>query len=530
MKTYNCIIVGSGIAALQLANHLSAQSRVLIMTKSTRQASNSYRAQGGIAAAVGHGDKPVFHYEDTIQAGCHFHNEQQVRELVEKGPELIAQLTDRGLDFDRDDKGEMALGMEGAHGRNRIVHCGGDATGKYIMDHLHASLRADIDIIENRFVYELLIDPVTKKCIGIKAKDEEGKNETYQADQIVLAMGGIGGLYAFTSNEASVAGDGIALAYRTGAEIMDMEFIQFHPTLLYVNGRTAGLVSEAVRGAGGRLVDEWGTPIMTGKHPLGDLAPRHIVAKELYQQRVAGREVYLDISMIERFEAQFPTITALCHANGVSFDEQKIPVAPGCHFLMGGIVVDAVGQTSIDGLYAIGETAATGVHGANRLASNSLLEGLHYGRKLANHLNKRLTQNDMASTGYVVVQKPTRQLPLLPNQVELREKMMAYAGIVRTDADLRFLANWLRAYGESETDDMSLDDWSMDAIQSLFMLQAAKLVTNAAQLRLESRGAHQRADYPVEDERWGQVHIVQSKKGIEMRERQHEYHQVEIYA
>ncbi|WP_318617423.1 L-aspartate oxidase [Sporosarcina sp. YIM B06819] len=527
MKTYTCIIVGSGIAAMQLAHHLNSQCSVLVITKSLKQASNSYRAQGGIAAAVGNGDKPAFHYEDTIRAGCDFHNHQEVRLLVEKGPELIQQLTVSGLDFDQDDTGQIALGMEGAHGRKRIVHCGGDATGKHIMDHLLSSLTSNIEVVENRFVYELIVHPVSKKCIGIKAKDADGNNEIYFADHVVLAMGGVGGLFSFSSNDPSVTGDGVALAYRAGAELMDMEFIQFHPTLLYLNGKTAGLVSEAVRGEGGRLVDETGRSVMAGKHLLEDLAPRHIVAKELFQQRMAGKDVYLDISMIDHFEDKFPTITALCQANGLSLEKQRIPVAPGCHFLMGGIVVDAVGQTSIEGLYAIGETASTGVHGANRLASNSLLEGLYYGQQLASHLNERLVANEIKCDMDFAPTTPWVTVPSLPDKQELREKMMTYAGIIRTSSDLEQLANWLHQYNQWE---MPLDEWDTDTIQRLFMLQTAKLITTAAQLRTESRGAHNREDFPEENQRWGHIHIVQSKKGIEMRERQHEYHQIEIYA
>lgn len=527
MKTYNCIIVGSGIAAMQLAHHLSSQCRVLVITKSMKQASNSYRAQGGIAAAVGDGDSPAFHYKDTIRAGCDFHNNQEVHHLVENGPDLIEQLTKSGLDFDQDKSGRMALGMEGAHGRKRIVHCGGDATGKHIMDHLLSSLKGNIEVVENRFVYELIVHPLSKKCIGIKAKDEDGNNELYLANHVVLAMGGVGGLFSYTSNDPSVTGDGIALAYRAGAELVDMEFIQFHPTLLYVNGKTAGLVSEAVRGEGGRLVDAFGTSLMAGKHPLEDLAPRHIVAKELYQQRMAGMDVYLDISMIDHFEDKFPTITALCLANDVSLEEQKIPVAPGCHFLMGGIVVDAIGQTSIDGLYAIGETASTGVHGANRLASNSLLEGLYYGRQLAIHLNERLVEHEIESDLDFFTTTSWMTVPSLPKKQELREKMMAYAGIIRTGSELEQLANWLQQYDHCE---MSLDEWTTDMIQQLFMYQTAKLITQGAQCRTESRGAHNRQDFPEEDQRWRRIHIVQSKNGIEMRERQHEYHQIEVFA
>lgn len=530
MRTYHCIIVGSGIAAMQLANHLSSQSRVLIITKSIKRASNSYRAQGGIAAAVGNEDAPRFHYEDTIKAGCDFHNEKEVRELVENGPSLIEQLKNNGLLFDKDINDQVALGMEGAHSRKRIVHCGGDATGKHMMEHFIASIRPMIDVIENRFVYELIIHPDSKKCIGIKAKDADGNNEVYFSDQVVLAVGGIGGLFSFTSNDSSVAGDGVALAYRAGAEIIDMEFIQFHPTLLYVNNQTVGLVSEAVRGEGARLIDGRGMPLMKGKHLLEDLAPRHIVAKEIFQQRIMGNEVYLDISHISRFEDKFPTITALCRANGISLTDRKIPVAPGCHFLMGGIAVDSIGQTSIDSLYAIGETAVTGVHGANRLASNSLLEGLYYGKKLAVHLNEQIAKKEPNDTSLYQIKSSTSNIPAFPPKKEIQEKMMTYAGIIRTRSELELLQAWINEYELPHLVDHSLDEWSIDNIQKLFMLQTAKLVVNAALLREESRGAHNREDFPIESKRWGQLHIVQTKKGIEMRERQHEHHETEIYA
>jgi L-aspartate oxidase len=515
---------------MQLANHLSNQSRVLVITKSTRRANNSYRAQGGIAAAIGNEDAPLFHYEDTIKAGCDFHNEKEVRELVENGPALIDQLKNDGLPFDKDKIGQLALGMEGAHSRKRIVHCGGDATGKHVMEHLIASIRPTIDMIENRFVYELIIHPESKKCIGIKAKDAEGNNEVYYSDHVILAVGGIGGLFSFTSNDSSVAGDGVALAYRAGAEIIDMEFIQFHPTLLYMNGKTAGLISEAVRGEGARLIDQSGMALMKGKHLLEDLAPRHIVAKEIFHQRAAGNDVYLDISMITKFEDKFPTITELCHTNGISMEDKRIPVAPGCHFLMGGIAVDSIGQTSIDGLYAIGETAATGVHGANRLASNSLLEGLYYGKKLAIHLNEQTAKNKTDVTSIYPMKTSASNIPSFPERKEIQEKMMAYAGIIRTRSELELFETWINEYDLPAFIDDSLDEWSIESIQKLFMLQTAKLVVNAALLREESRGAHNREDFSEENKRWGQLHIVQTKKGIEMRERQREHNEIEVYA
>lgn len=530
MNSYHCIIVGSGIAAMQLATHLDPQFKILILTKSTRRSSNSYKAQGGIAAAIGKGDAPALHYEDTIMAGCDFHTTKEVRELVEKGPQLIEELRRDGLQFDEDANGQLALGMEGAHGRNRIVHCGGDASGKYVMEHLLNSVRPTIDVLENRFVYELIMQPATKKCIGIKVKNENGSNETYLAEQVILAVGGVGGLYSFTSNDPSVTGDGIALAYRAGAEIRDMEFIQFHPTLLYLNGKTVGLVSEAVRGEGAHLVDETGLRLMEGKHPLGDLAPRHIVAQEIFKQRLNGKDVYLDISMITGFHEKFPTITALCRANGLRIEKGKIPVAPGCHFLMGGIAVNDVGKTSIDGLYALGETASTGVHGANRLASNSLLEGLHYGKKLADHLNGRLAMNSGAIRPIEPIKHSFAITGKLPSQDEIRFNMMKYAGIIRTSTELKELADWLDIFLHEDLSEMQLDNQSIVEIQTLFMLQTAKLITKAALLREESRGAHNRADFPAEEIRWGLVHIIQTTKGIEMRERNGEYHQIESHA
>jgi len=530
VKLYNTIIVGSGISALQLANELTEDSRVLIITKSMKRSSNSYRAQGGIAAAVGTEDTATIHYRDTIAAGCNFHNNFEVQKLVENGYSLIHALIGKGVCFDEDSTGQLSLGLEGAHSLSRIVHCGGDTTGQHVVDHLISSLREDIDIVENQFVYELIIHPITKSCIGVKVKDQFGHNEMYYGDNIILATGGIGGLFSFTSNDPSIAGDGIALAYRAGAEVKDMEFIQFHPTLLYMNGKTKGLVSEAVRGEGAKLVDDSGALIMKGKHPLEDLAPRHLVAKEIFLRRAAGEDVYLDISMISQFEQKFPTITAICNANDVSIASGKIPVAPGCHFLMGGIVVDSVGKTSVDGLFAIGETACTGVHGANRLASNSLLEALHYGERLAKHFNK-LQKKKWNEQVYMESISMCLQIYVpLPDKDELRVEMMTKAGIIRTNKELRQLDKWLDNFDQSFLAELQLDEWSIAQVQSLFMLQAAKLITTGALLREESRGAHNREDYPDEDERWAKIHIVQSKKGIELRERKYEHHQIEVHA
>lgn len=526
MNKYNCIVVGSGISALQLAKHLSEHFRVLMITKSTNRASNSYRAQGGIAVALSNDDESKLHYDDTLTAGCSFQDEKEVWELVHKAPEIIRELKIDGLKFDENNKGELVLGMEGAHSRRRIVHCGGDATGKHLMEHLYTAVESKVDSIENQFVYELIIHPVTKRCIGIKTKDEQGNNYTYFANHIVLASGGIGGLYSSTSNDSSIAGDGIALAYHVGAEIVDMEFIQFHPTLLYVKGETKGLISEAVRGEGARLVNENGKALMENKHPQGDLSPRHIVAKEIFESRLAGEDLFLDIAMIRNFKRKFPTITAICEKHEISVEDGKIPVAPGCHFLMGGVLVNSVGETSINGLYAIGETAAAGVHGANRLASNSLLEGLYYGRKVAHHLNG--LEDKKIQSIQTNREVGNKEVLNLPNKKLIQEKMMTYGGIIRKQSELIQLDSWLSGY-DLVGHGLDLDQYSVAEIQLLFMLRVAKLVTTGSLVRKESRGAHNRADFPVESERWGKVHIVHSQKGIEMR-RKNECNQIEVHA
>lgn len=524
MNSYQCIIVGSGIAAYQLAKNLNENNRVLIITKSKKEISNSYQAQGGIAAAMGNDDTPELHYEDTIQAGCSFHNKEEVMGLVQNGPEMIRILQREGVLFDRNDDGKISLGMEGAHARNRIVHCGGDATGKYVMDYLQTTIGTNIDIVENQFVYELMICPTTKNCIGIKSKDENGRNHQYFADKVVLAAGGIGGLYAFTSNEPSIAGDGLALAYRAGAEIMDVEFIQFHPTLLYVDGQVKGLISEAVRGEGATLISSNGEPLMAKKHQLSDLAPRHVVAKEMYEQRLTGHEVFLDISKIQEFNRKFPTISKLCEENGIMLKNGRLPVAPGCHFLMGGILVNSVGETSVKGLYAVGEIAATGVHGANRLASNSLLEGLYYGGKIAKYMNGM--KEAPSQHNYVENENGLRKQLILPTKKEIQEKMMRYAGIIRTQSELVELSEWISQY--EEIDDC-LNLYEVEEIQLLFMLQVAKLITASSLTREESRGAHHRADFPVPNEKWHEVHLVHSQKGIEKR-KLYEHNQVKVNA
>lgn len=445
------IIIGSGVAALQLARNLRSEINVRIITKSHVRNGNSYLAQGGVAAALGEKDSPYQHYVDTIKAGRYHNDQDAVFKMTSEAPELIQNLFASGCSFDMNERSELLLGMEGAHSEKRIVHGGGDATGSRIIDFLLSQLKENVSITEDVFVYELLIDKHSKRCIGVKGKDKQGNIEYFYADRIVIATGGCGQLYSFTSNAETVTGDGLALAYRAGAELVDMEFVQFHPTLLFKDGKTRGLISEAVRGEGAKLVTKDGFPLMDDVHPLKDLAPRHIVSQTIYNYLKKGEQIFLDIRMISNFEKRFPTITSLCKRNGVSIKDGLLPVAPGSHFLMGGIKTDLYGRTTVDGLYAIGEAACTGIHGANRLASNSLLEGLVYGERLARHLN---SEKSAKTNSQLIPREFKSNLTTdlsLPHIQEMQARMMDNTGIVRTHETLSEQKRWLESF--------NIDNW-----------------------------------------------------------------------
>ncbi|WP_284036096.1 L-aspartate oxidase [Neobacillus sp. 114] len=515
MTKSDVVIIGSGIAALQLAVHLSENNNVRVLTKSKLRTANSYLAQGGIAAAIGPADHPEKHVEDTLEAGA-FHNDPEaVREIIYEAPNLIQEISKV---FDRDSDGKLQLGMEGAHSEHRIVHAGGDATGKNVVEYLISKLKAHITVEEDTFAYELVINPVNNHCIGVKVKDSKGNLKVHFASHIILATGGCGQLYRYTSNAQTVNGDGIALAYRAGADIIDMEFIQFHPTLLYVNGETKGLISEAVRGEGANLISVEGTPIMEGVHPLGDLAPRHIVSQTIYDYLKNGHKVFLDITNVRDFEVRFPTITELCENNGIHLTEGKIPVVPGSHFLMGGIKTDLIGRTSIQGLYAIGESACTGLHGANRLASNSLLEGLYHGKKLADWINKAPTEI-IPAISVTTKSRHTHKKLKLPSIQQIKNSMMDQVGIVRNELALTNQKKWLEQFKIDEL--QTIDSFSKQELTKIFMLITAKLITESALKRTESRGGHFRSDYPIEDnQNWLQKSIIHTKKEVERNHEQ----------
>ena len=515
------VIIGSGIAALQAARVLSERFTVHIITKNDIRSGSSYKAQGGIAAVISQNDHSSLHIQDTLHAGEYHHVKDHVQQLVDAGKETVQQLIDQNFPVDQTAKGDISLGLEGAHSKPRILHSGGDATGKALVEYLIDALPDTVIVHEYEIAYELLLN-TCGECIGVKTR-RDSEDSAYYASYVILATGGAGALYACTSNSADSIGDGIALAYLAGAEITDMEFVQFHPSLLYINGKARGLVSEAVRGAGGYFIDECGQKLMTGKHPLGDLAPRHITAYEMYKERAKGHEVYLDISAVSDFQHQFPTITQLCEENGVSISNGRIPIAPGSHFLMGGVVADCYGQTSIPRLLAVGEVACTGVHGANRLASNSLLEGITFGKLMAENL--LLTGSKQRNFEESPTLKKDERLTLLPAKA-LQQAMLENAGIIRNPDGLIKLLELLPS--DHQLHSFNLSGCTKQQIELTFMHLTASLVVKASLMREESRGAHIREDFPTKSETWQNKWIVFEKGKMNVRDGLYEQTQASI--
>lgn len=475
------LIIGSGIAGSLAASYLEKACKVTLMTKGRRDDSNSMLAQGGIAAALAADDDPYDHLQDTLTAGCDHNDPQRVEELVTLGPEVIQSLIDTGMKFDQKADGSWAYGLEGAHRKPRVLHCGGDQTGKHLTSFIQSQL-AQTTWLENCTVSDLLIHE--NSCQGVVYL-QNGIQKVFHADLVILATGGIGQLFPLTTNNWSISGDGIALAARAGATLKDMEFVQFHPTLLVVDGHCQGLISEAVRGEGARLVMEDGTLLMAGRHPQQDLAPRDVVSRVIKESLAAGHTIYLDISPIPDFTTRFPHITQILRKNTIPFETtHRIPVEPGAHFFMGGIETNEWGETSIHNLYAIGETACTGVHGANRLASNSLLEGLVFAKKASEHvLAKRIP---FTKPAIIVNYQNSRPLNL-PTKQALQERAWDAIGIVRDSEQLQAFLDWLAQFHYQPLNYPTLTEEKLE-IANLCLV--AEKIAQAALERKESLGAH----------------------------------------
>ncbi|MFB9761171.1 L-aspartate oxidase [Ectobacillus funiculus] len=489
------LIVGSGLAALQTANRLSRSKNVMLITKKTRYHNNSNMAQGGVAAVFAPEDHWTSHYKDTLLAGCHYNNKAAVQYLVQEGSQEIHHLIQDGMVFDGDGSGP-SLGQEGAHSMRRILHAGGDATGAKIMQHTLQHLSDQVQVIENEMVLDLIVED--GRCLGVITRDEEGSVKHYYASHTVLATGGSGSLYSFSSNNGTITGDGLAMAYRAGAELVDLEFVQFHPTMLYVDGECRGLISEAVRGEGALLYNSRGERFMEDIHEQKELAPRDVVARAIHEQILRGEKVYLDITMIDCFASRFPTIASLCESNGISLEEGRIPVVPGAHFHMGGIRTNLDGETTVPGLYAVGEAACNGVHGANRLASNSLLECLVFGKRLGEYLLTKPTTRIQPRT-----QNHQAAFPdiMLPSKGDLQEMMMKHAGIVRTEQSLQEVKQWIECYLSAAAGEaLPYEVLTNEQVIVYNMMTAAWLIVIAALERRESIGGHYRSDFPNRSE------------------------------
>jgi len=500
------IVVGSGIAGLTAALRARRLGRtVLMVTKATVDAGSTRWAQGGIAAALSEEDSPAEHLHDTLVAGVGLCDEEAVRVLVTEGPEAVRDLIDIGARFDMDASGAIALTREGGHLRDRIAHAGGDATGAEISRALVAAVQLDpgIEVIENALALDLLTDDtgaaqgITLHVMGSGQRDGIG---AALAPAVILATGGFGQVFGQTTNPYVSTGDGVALALRAGAEVADLEFVQFHPTVMWLGPLAQGqqpLVSEAVRGEGAVLLDSAGERFMVGEHPLADLAPRDVVAKAIMRRmRDEGTpHVWLDGRMLgaDTWLQRFPTILESCRSRGIDPVTDLIPVAPAQHYVSGGVRTDLFGRATITGLYACGEVACTGVHGANRLASNSLLEGLVFARRIVSALEV----DDLVERE---ADEPDVSDALLPHVMRrpMQQAMDSEAGVLRSKDSLTTAEATLERVGASGGSHPSTEDWETTNLH-----QISTVLVHHALLREETRGSHWRDDYPErDDERW----------------------------
>ena len=493
------LVIGSGVAGLHAAWRASQQGDVLLLTKRSLFDSATAYAQGGIAAALGAGDSPKLHRKDTLAAGAALCDAEAVHVLVEEGPARVRDLYTAGAHFDLDPRsGDFMLGLEAAHSKNRIVHAHGDQTGAEVARTLIARVSESprIKVFERTRVLDLVVS--RGQCVGVRAS-VRGKATEIIADATVLATGGCGQVFRYTTNPEVATGDGIGIAHRAGVRLADMEFIQFHPTALDTRENPLQLISEAVRGEGAVLVNDLGEPFMAARHRLADLAPRDIVARHIFREQRGGRKVFLDARNLgRRFAKRFPGIFALCTARGIDPRREPIPVTPAAHYMMGGIATDLVGRSSLPRLYAVGEVARTGVHGANRLASNSLLEGLVFAERVARDVMTAAELTRLPRAGTWTVPKLVDRGAAQVAADCIRESMWKHAGIARTAAGLRTCI--------AELDDVERR-LPEGATEELNLVQTGRLIAEAAQMRKESRGGHYRADYPRAERAWRGRHI-----------------------
>ncbi|MGC7847737.1 L-aspartate oxidase [Desulforudis sp. 1088] len=496
------LVIGSGIAGLYTAYTIAkAGGDVLVITKRMVEDTSTERAQGGIAAAISASDSPLLHEQDTLGAGAGLCDEEAVHVLVTEGPERVRELVSLGARFDRAN-GDFALTREGAHSQRRILHASGDATGAELQRVLSFQAHdIGVPILEWHFAVDLLVKD--GRCYGaLVLQEDRNRLVVFWARAVILATGGAGQLYRRTTNPQVVTGDGMALGYRAGAELSDLEFVQFHPTVLALPGAPSFLISEAVRGEGGLLRNTAGERFMPGYHPLAELAPRDVVTRAILKEmeKTGADHVYLDVSHLPpgQVEHRFPTISRTCKTYGVDVACDLIPVAPAAHYMMGGVKTGLDGQTCINGLYACGEVASAGIHGANRLASNSLLDGLVFGGRIARAVMSRKNETTLARPSFACRDLRDDETDYQALKSELQQIMQEYVGPLRSAEGLAkalaFFDRWqflrhCRTAGP-------------EALEVRNMLEVGHLIAEAAMCRTESRGAHFRTDFPERRERW----------------------------
>jgi L-aspartate oxidase len=509
----DCLVIGGGVGGLRAAVEAASAGDVLVVTKDAVRESNTFYAQGGIAAVLGPEDTFDSHIEDTLATGCGLCDREVVRRVVEEGPARVLELLDWGAKFDTVDTADgkrLAFGREGGHSANRIIHAMGDSTGREIALTLHAKARGHprVRLMENTFAVDLLT--VDGECVGALVSPRADELLVIHARHTVLATGGCGQLWRETTNPRVATGDGHAMAYRAGAVMRDMEMVQFHPTTLYVAGATRALITEAVRGEGGRLVDRTGRRFMPDYHPQAELAPRDVVSRAIVKQmeKTGATHVFLDMTHLgPAVRDRFPGITKLCEGFGLDITRDRIPVRPSAHYMIGGAAVDEAGRTGIRNLWACGEVTRSGLHGANRLASNSLLEGLVFGQAagaaIAADLRDHGPNGDTDKARRIRFSPPASartELDVSDVRTSLRSLMTRNVGIERNEARL------------AETEEI-IEFWCRYVLDKVFttpegwelqnMLTVARLVAHSARQRTETRGVHYRSDHPDRDDpRW----------------------------